>query len=54
MEIAWMLGLLFVFVTGVFIVIALMFPEWVGITGKVAKEFEKQQRGDPPPKTDPE
>lgn len=46
MEIGWLLGILFTLSTLVFIVIAVMFPEWVGITGKVAKEFEKQQRGD--------
>lgn len=46
MEIAWMLGILFVASTVVFMAIALLYPEWVGITGKVAKEFEKQQRGD--------
>lgn len=49
MEIAWLLGGLFVFVTLVFLVIAVALPEWVGITGKVAKEFEKQQRGETPP-----
>lgn len=49
MEIAWALGIFFTLSTVVFIAIALIYPEWVGITGKVAKEFEKQQRGDNPP-----
>lgn len=49
--ILWAMLGLFVLVTLIFVVIALMFPEWVGITGKVARDFERQQRGDaaPPP-----
>lgn len=42
----WAMAALFVFVTLIFVAIALLFPEWVGITGKVAREFERQQRGD--------
>jgi hypothetical protein len=53
MEIGWLLGGLFFFVTLVFIVIAVAFPEWVGITGKVAKDFEKQQRGNDAPTDNP-
>lgn len=45
----WAMLVLFVVVTLIFVVITLVFPEWVGITGKVAKEFERQQRGEDPP-----
>jgi hypothetical protein len=46
MEIVWILTGFFIFVTLVFIAIAFFFPEWVGIQGKVAEEFERQQRGE--------
>lgn len=46
MEIIWILGVLFIFVTLVFVTIALLYPEWVGITGSVAKRIEAEQRGD--------
>jgi hypothetical protein len=46
MEIAWILGGLFIFVTLVFVAIAFFLPEWVGITGKKAKEIMKEQSGD--------
>lgn len=42
----WILGGLFVFVSLVFIVIAFVFPEAVGITGKIAKKIEEEHRGD--------
>lgn len=38
MAIGWIMGGFFIFVTLVFVAIALFFPEWVGITGKRAKE----------------
>lgn len=44
--ILWAMLILFVLVTLIFVIITLVFPEWVGITGKVAKEFERQQRGE--------
>lgn len=34
----------FVIVTLVFVVLAFMFPEWVGITGKKALEVQKHQQ----------
>lgn len=49
MEIIWILGGLFVIVSFIFVVIAVLFPEAVGITGKIAKEIEEQHRGDPKP-----
>lgn len=48
MEIFWILLLLFVVVTMVFVGLAVMFPEWVGITGSVAKQMEADQRGEEP------
>ena len=48
MEIGWILGGLFVFVTIVFVVIAVFLPEWVGITGKKARQTMKEQQGDQP------
>jgi hypothetical protein len=48
MDMIWVLLIFFIFVTMLFVVIALMFPEWVGITGKKALEIQKHQRGDTP------
>lgn len=39
-EIAWVLGGLFVFIFVVFIALAIAFPEFFGIQGKVAKKVE--------------
>lgn len=47
MEIGWIMGGFFVFMTIVYIAIALLAPEWVGIQGKVAKEIEKQHQKNP-------
>lgn len=52
MEIVWILVALFIFVTLVFVGFALFFPEWVGIQGKVAQEFERQQRGESDPSSE--
>lgn len=46
MELAWILGALFVFVTLVFVAICFFLPEWVGITGKKAKQTMIEQQGD--------
>lgn len=46
MELIWILLGLFVFMTMAYVAIALFYPEWVGINGKVAKEVEKHQMGD--------
>lgn len=47
MEMGWILAGLFIFVTLVFIVIAAFLPEWVGITGKKARQTMKEQQGEP-------
>lgn len=39
MEIIWAMTGFFIFVTMVFVVIAVFFPEWVGITGKKAHDI---------------
>ncbi len=46
MEIGWILGGIFIFVTLIFIAIAAFLPEWVGITGRKARETMKEQQGD--------
>lgn len=43
---AWAMFGFFVFVTFLFMVIAVFFPEVVGITGKKALEIQKEQQGD--------
>ena len=45
MELFWILFFFFIIVTVVFVIIAFMFPEWVGITGKKALEIQEHQRG---------
>lgn len=44
MEIFWIMGAFFVFITFLYVVISLMFPEWVGITGKKALQIQKEQQ----------
>lgn len=34
----------FIFVTMIFVAVAFFFPEWVGITGKKAKEYQEQHQ----------
>ncbi|MCC2679516.1 MAG: hypothetical protein K0R29_2092 [Pseudobdellovibrio sp.] len=46
MEMAFALMIFFILITAVFVIIALVFPEWVGITGKKALEIQKHQSGD--------
>lgn len=46
MEIIWILIGFFALFTMIFIVIAIFFPEWVGITGKKALEIQKHQHSD--------
>jgi hypothetical protein len=43
MELMWMMIGFFLFITIIFVVIAFIFPEWVGITGKRAIEIQKHQ-----------
>lgn len=48
MELFVAMFIFFMIITAVFIAIAFLFPEWVGITGKAAKAIQQHQRGDPP------
>lgn len=48
MEFAFVMIGFFIFVTMVFVVIAVFFPEWVGITGKRAKEIQEHQKSEAP------
>ncbi len=43
MEIGWIMLIFFIFVLMVFIAVAFFLPEWVGITGKKAKEIMAEQ-----------
>ena len=42
------MGSFFIFITVIFIVIAVFLPEWVGITGKKAQKNIREARGDHP------
>lgn len=44
MEIVWILIGFFALFTMLFIVIAVFWPEWVGITGDKAHEIQKHQQ----------
>jgi F0F1-type ATP synthase membrane subunit b/b' len=46
MELFWVMLIFFLFITIVFVVIAFLYPEWVGITGKKALEIQKHQLDD--------
>lgn len=52
MSLIWVMLAFFIFVTILFIVLAVSFPEWFGITGKRAKEINKHQEGDVEPPKD--
>ncbi|MBY0452124.1 MAG: hypothetical protein K2P92_03745 [Bdellovibrionaceae bacterium] len=54
MELFMAMFIFFMIVTAVFIAIAFLFPEWVGITGKAAKAIQQHQRGDVAAHTEPE
>ncbi len=49
MDLLWIMTGFFIFVTILFVVVAMVFPEWFGITGKKALEIQKHQREDEPP-----
>jgi hypothetical protein len=38
MEIAFVLGIFFILCTMIFFVLVVFYPEWIGITGQVAKK----------------
>lgn len=44
MELVWIMFAFFTLITIIFVVIALYFPEWIGITGKKALEVRKHQQ----------
>lgn len=48
MEALWLMGGFFILVVLVFLAITFLFPEWVGITGKSAREIMAHQRGNSP------
>lgn len=49
MEIALIMGLFFLLCTVIFVFIAIFLPEWVGITGKKAREVMEEQQGENKP-----
>lgn len=40
------MGIFFIVVTMIFVAIAVFLPEWMGITGKKAKQIIEQQQDD--------
>ncbi len=46
MEIIIVMGVLFIFFTVVYIVLAIYAPEWVGITGKKAHEINQSHHSE--------
>ena len=49
MEIVLIMGLFFLLCTVIFVFIAIFLPEWVGITGKKAREVMEEQQGENKP-----
>ncbi len=55
MDLLWMMTGFFLLVTILFVVVAIAFPEWFGITGRKALEIQKhQQEGADEPAKDSE
>ncbi|MBL7557151.1 MAG: hypothetical protein JNM24_15100 [Bdellovibrionaceae bacterium] len=48
MDIIVGLGIFFIFITAIFIAVAFFFPEWLGITGKKAKEVIESHQSETP------
>jgi|GEM_PF-6139368 len=46
MELIWVMFSFFIIITILFIVLAVTFPEWFGITGNKALDIQKHQKGD--------
>lgn len=40
----WVLIFFFAFITIIFVAFAIFYPEWVGITGKKAKQIQDHQK----------
>ena len=49
MELFWIMFLFFTFITIIFVVLAFVFPEWFGITGRKALDIQKHQEEDSSP-----
>ena len=55
MGLALAMGFFFIFVTMIFVAIAVFLPEWLGITGKKAKQIiADQQSAEDKPEVKPE
>jgi hypothetical protein len=50
---SWLVIGFIVFLTLAYVVISLLFPEWVGMTGKKALDIQREQQGDPENKNSP-
>ncbi len=50
MEVIVGLGIFFILITAVFIAVAVFLPEWLGITGKKAKEVMESHQAENPSK----
>ncbi len=48
-DFGWVLGILFIILTMIYIAVTIIAPELVGITGAKAKEILKEQQGDTVP-----
>lgn len=48
MDLIWVMFAFFILVTVLFVVLAVTFPEWFGITGQKALEIQKHQETDDP------
>lgn len=46
MDLIWIMFIFFIFITILFVVLAMAFPEWFGITGKTALKIQKHQHGE--------
>ncbi len=49
MELALGMTFFFIIITMIFVAVAIFLPEWIGITGKKAKEIISEQQGDVAP-----
>lgn len=49
MELALGMTFFFIIITMIFVAVAIFLPEWIGITGKKAKEVISEQQGDSAP-----
>ena len=46
MELTWVMFAFFTLITIIFVILGLFFPEWLGITGKKAKEIQEHHKND--------